>query len=251
MNRKSKIYILLLVWTAAIVQFFVNKGVNREDKMLEAMALADVTSYESEISAYGFYGNGYISDETKKQMLIRLAGKLGVTSGYAITEDDSSDGAVITFQKEGTEGDTKIQIVTMKESDEAGNVLYENYLSMEVKLHQKTELSSNISREIEELYLDIGIEPVMNMYVGGISPGRMTEEEMEQEIEDFFDLMHADVVCQEKFDNVYTVYGYSSDLSNYVYQNDEKVNVNIAFSYDETSDETCIHMAVPFVDRSY
>lgn len=250
MNRKAKIYIILLVWTAAIVQFFVNKGINREDKMIEAIVLADVTDYESEVSAYAYYGNGFISDGTKRQMLIRLAGKLGISDGYEITAEDSLDGSVMTFKKQGAEGDTTIRLVTMKQGDR-GNRVYENYLSIEVRLHEKVELSGSVRREIEELYLNLGMEPVMNLYVGGVTMGGMSEAEMQQQIDDFFSLMNAELVCQESFDNVYTVYGYTSDLPDYVYQNDEKVNVNIAFVYDESEDRTQIHMAVPFVDRSY
>lgn len=250
MNRKSKIYILLLVWTAAVVQFFINKGIDREEKMIEAIALYDVTEYESEISAYGFYGNGYISEGTREQMLIRLAEKLGVTSDYEITAEHSLDGDVVSFRKKGLEGDTLIQLVTMKE-ETSGSYNYENYLSMEIRLHQKVDLSYAVRQEIEELYLSLGIEPTMNLYVGGVKPGGISDEEMKRQTAEFFDLMKADFVCEEQFDNVYTIYGYSSELDDFVYQNDEKVNVNIAFVYDESNDRTQIHMAVPFVDRSY
>jgi hypothetical protein len=95
------------------------------------------------------------------------------------------------------------------------------------------------------------MEPVLNLYAGGVTAGRLTEEEMAEKTQDFLDIMHASQVLEEQFGNVYTVYGYTSDLSDYVYQNEEKVNVNIAFSYDEEADETRIHMAVPFVDKSF
>lgn len=251
MNKKARIYLIILVWTAAIVQLFINKGINREDGVIDAMAMAEVSDCEAEISVYGFYGNGYISDETKEQMLIRLAGKLGIDSGYEITKEASTDGSVSTFQKNGVEGDTKIQIITMTGTDDLGGDSYENYLSMKVVLHQKTELAGSLSRELEALYESLGMEPVLNLYAGGVTAGRLTEEEMAEKTQDFLDIMHASQVLEEQFGNVYTVYGYTSDLSDYVYQNEEKVNVNIAFSYDEEADETRIHMAVPFVDKSF
>lgn len=39
--------------------------------------------------------------------------------------------------------------------------------------------------------------------------------------------------------------------SEYVYQNDYKVNVNIAFTYDEAEDITYIHRGLPFIDKSF
>ena len=47
------------------------------------------------------------------------------------------------------------------------------------------------------------------------------------------------------------VYAYSTGINEFVYQDGEKVNVNIAFTYDAENDVTLIHRAIPFIDKSF
>ena len=67
----------------------------------------------------------------------------------------------------------------------------------------------------------------------------------------FLENMDAKVVEQVEFDNTFLMYGYSKNIDEYVFQNEDKINVNIAFDYDQLEDVTYIHMGVPFVDRSF
>ncbi len=251
MNKKAKIYILLLIWTAAVVQFFINRGIDREEKIVEALAVTEASPYAAEVSAYGYYGNGFLSDEVKERMVKNLAAKLGVTSGYEVESRYSDDGEVTTLSKKGSMGDTVVKVISMNGTDETGGSVIENYILIEVVLHESVDSAYTINKNISEICEDIGVDITTNIYVGGIIQGQMTEEEMQKNKEDFLDMMNAYEVCADEFDNVYTVYGYTGDIPDFVYQNESRVNVNIAFSYDEESDLTYVHMAIPFVDKSY
>ena len=76
-------------------------------------------------------------------------------------------------------------------------------------------------------------------------------DEMEVAVEDFLRGMGARAVAEYEIEGAYMTYGYSDDIDEYVYQDDEKVNVNIAFSYDEAEDVTRIYWGIPFVDKSF
>ena len=81
--------------------------------------------------------------------------------------------------------------------------------------------------------------------------GRQSEQAREKLVAAFLDCMDAKEVCGNRTEELYTIYGYTRHEREYVYQNGERVNVNIALTYDETQDKTRIHMAVPFISRSY
>lgn len=79
----------------------------------------------------------------------------------------------------------------------------------------------------------------------------MTEDEMQKTTADFFDTMHAKKRNEIELQDTLCIYGYSDNVPEYVYQNDHKVNVNIAFTYDEAEDITYIHRGLPFIDKSF
>ena len=79
----------------------------------------------------------------------------------------------------------------------------------------------------------------------------MTEDEMQKATADFFDTMHAKKRNEIELQDTLCIYGYSDNVPEYVYQNDHKVNVNIAFTYDQAEDITYIHRGLPFIDKSF
>lgn len=292
MDSKKKIFIAVIVCAAVVVQVFMNQSIDRENTMVSVMANMDTQNVESEVKAYGYFQDGYLSEDTKNSMLKKLAQEIGIEGGYQIDSVNRLDGRVTTLTKIGKNGDTKIQIITMIKAEEEntnlaylnrvaeengvedifgkqeekqeenqetkqaekqeGNVsAYENYFSVEIVLHDQPKGVVKTYHKVENMMTELGISPMMNLYIRGVKSGKMTEQEMEETEVDFLEEMRAKKVEAQHFDNVYTVYGYTSDLDDFVYQNSKKVNVNLAFSYDDLYDETVIHMAVPFVDKSY
>ena len=81
--------------------------------------------------------------------------------------------------------------------------------------------------------------------------GRLTEVEMKEEIDTYFEELNAKHISYDEFQNTIIAYGYSKDIDEFVYQDRDKVNVQIAFSYDENSDVTIMHTAVPFIDGAF
>ena len=66
MNKKSKIYVLVLIWAAALLQLFINSSINREENMVEqVISYGTDNLYESTVKAYAYYGNEVISTDKK------------------------------------------------------------------------------------------------------------------------------------------------------------------------------------------
>lgn len=251
MNKKSKLYILALVWVGAIIQICINEGINREEKIVEALNIYDSNPYEAKISAYGYYGDGFISESVKASMVTNLAKELGVTSGYSVDHVYGGSCQSTNLKKEGVIGDTTIKVLSMEVDDKEGNAKIEQYIMIDTELHQSIEASYDYKEKVEELLKSYGVKATLNIYVSTKVDGVIDEITRENIKEKFLTMMRASEIESGEFADVYTIYGYTRDIDDYVYQNGKKVNVNIAFSYDDEIDETVIHMAIPFVDKSY
>lgn len=253
MNKKSKIYLVVLIWAAALLQLTINNSINREKMMVEqAMSQGVENLISGSTKAYGYYGDQELSKPAKESMVKSLAKKLGITSGYELSCDNIRNGRKTTLTKLGQHGDTTISVITLDVEDEYGQPIVENYVMVEISLKGSgAKATSNYYDELREIYGELGMNPTTNLYLCSQEKGRLVESEMEQYVEEFLANTDAKAVETMEFDNNYLVYGYSKNISEYVYQDDEKINVNIAFSYDQAEDVTYIHMGVPFVDRSF
>ena len=253
MSSKSKIYVLVLIWAAALIQLFISHSINREEKMVEQAMSDGVNNLtESSVKAYAHYSDDELSDEARVLIVRNIAGELGVTSGYELNQRVDGDNHTLELKKYGKHADTKIKVISLVEENKYKELVNENYIMIEIDLKGNAcSMADTYVEELEELYKDLGMDANTNVYTCSQHPGEMSEQEKKQEISQFLESMDASQVELVSFDGVSSCYGYSSNIDQYVFQGDEKVNVNIAFTYDEEQDVTYIHRAIPFIDKSF
>ncbi len=253
MNKKSKIYLVVLIWVAVLLQLAINNSINREAKMVEQVMSYGVDNLtEARVKAYAHYGNQNISTSGKEEIVKNLANKLGITSGYALEHKTVGDTKTTYLVKEGKQGNTTIKIITLNNVDGYNQSITENYIMVEILLKKSAgQEAYNYKNLLSDIYKDLGMTASTNIYLCNQTKGKLSDTELQAEITKFLTEMDAKEVETMEFDNVYTLYGYSRNIEEYVYQNDTPVNVNIAFTYDETEDITYIHKAVPFIDISF
>lgn len=253
MNKKSKIYLLVLIWAAALLQLVINNSINREKMMVEQVMSQGVENLmEGSTKAYAYYGDQELTDSAKEEMAKSLAKKLGITTGYEVNHTDSYNGRTTILTKLGQYGDTTIKVISLNVKDDYDQSTVENYVMVEIKLKGAYARStSNYCDTLKEMYEELGMNPTTNIYLCSQEKGQLVSSEQQHIVDDFMKNMNAKSVKKVEFDETYLIYGYSKSIEEYVYQNEEKVNVNVVFDYDQEEDVTYIHMGIPFVDRSF
>ncbi len=253
MNRKSKIYVLVLIWAAALLQLFINSSISREEKMVEqVISYGTDNLHESTVKAYAYYGNEVITPEKKEAIVKHLANEISLETGYEIYSKETDDSAITTLEKKGAQADTTIKVISLIGKDDYGQPLQENYILMEIILKGSAGSTAYTYKDtLDTLYKDLGMTPTTNIYMCSQTKGELTESEMENIVSSFLQSVDANETERLTLDNTLCIYGYSKNIDEYVYQNNEKVNVNIAFTYDSNEDITYIHRGIPFIDKSF
>lgn len=257
MNTKTKVYVILLIWGAVVLQFAVNRSINREEVLVEQVFSTGVEQVQqSNVKAFGVYGNETISDKTKETIVKRVANMLGIDAGYTIVASTEENGTTTSrstrLTKKGEQGNTDVSLITVNEKDAYNQEIITQYLLVEIELKgQAGAATTGVKSELCNIYKDLGIEPSVNMHMMSKRKGKLTEDEMNTQIDTLFDELNAKHVSYDEFQSTIMAYGYSKDIEDYVYQGKEKVNVQIAFSYDEKNDVTIMHTAVPFIDGAF
>lgn len=251
MQKKAMVYIFILVWVVVAIQFVVNASMVKDDQLIEAFSVVSTIPVESDVEAYGYFGDMYLSEDTKEKMLVNLADKLGVRDGYEMHSLEGDSFSKSQLIKDGAFARTDLQIISMSTQDENGEDILQQYFYATVTIYNSVDHILYYRDLLEDTFSDIGMKADVNIYLAGEMDGELDKDKKEWLVAAFLEAMEAEEVCGNRTKDMYTIYGYTKNEREYVYQNSEKVNVNIAVTYDEETNRTRIHMAVPFISKSY
>lgn len=251
MQKKAAIYILILIWMVVAVQLVVNASISKEDQIIEAFGVVDTIPVESDVEAFGYFGDMYLSPDTKEQMLMNLAAKLGVTDDYLLESYEGDSFSRSQLIKDGVFARTDLQIISMDTQDENGDSVIQEYFYATITVYNSVDHILYYRDLLEDTFESIGMKADVNIYLAGEIEGQLEDSKKDWLVSAFLEAMEAEEICGSRSEEMYTIYGYTKNEQEYVYQNSEKVNVNIAITYDEENDKTRIHMAVPFITKSY
>lgn len=100
-KRSAKIYMVLLVWIAAALQFFINEKLDIEEVFAGVQEADAQIQINAEVSAWGVYqvAHSHLTPTAIKNLLLNTAEYFGLTSGeLTVTGQDDS---ITTFQSNG------------------------------------------------------------------------------------------------------------------------------------------------------
>lgn len=101
MKRSAKIYMVLLVWIAAALQFFINEKMDIEEVFAGVQEADAQMQIDADVSAWGVYqvAHSHLTPTAIKNLLLNTAEYFCLTSGeLTVTGQDES---IITFQSNG------------------------------------------------------------------------------------------------------------------------------------------------------
>ncbi len=250
MQKKTMTYILILIWMVIAAQMVVNISLEPKDKIVEAFHVVSSIPVESNVEVYGHFGDMQLTVAEKEQMLKNLAKQLDITEGYELYSMDGDAYAKSCFILDGAYAKTDMQIISVDTENEGGNPITSQYIYVTITFYNEVENILEGRDMLVELFDSIGVEASTNIYLEGEIKGNLPTAKREWLVQAFLEAMEAKEVCGNRDQLLYTIYGYTENEKQYVYQNGEKVNVNIAITYDEENDKTLLHMAVPFINKS-
>lgn len=251
MKESGKISIIAVVWLAFIVQLLINRDLQRSGDVVEAFSNTDAMPVEACISTYGDFGDMELTSETKNVMLRNLAYQLGITDGYEITASEGNAYRESTLTKNGKYGKTVIQIASLDLTNEKNETTTKQVILCDVTVYDDLEYAMECKELLEDIYEEIGMDPTLNVYLKGKSQGVLSEQSRKELVDSVFEELHASKVQEMDNDAFYCVYGYSSQFDHVIYQNGEKINVNLAITYHEEEDMTYLHLAIPYISQSF
>lgn len=244
--------ILLVLWAAAGAKWLAGKFLFAPREMTEVFAEANTKLSESTLEIIAEYGDEFLTIEDKKELLRYLAAGIGLTLEDDISVIEEKDRQAVVYQKQAKQAETVLKCVTLGENDtkEAART---HYLFIRICIYQDTgEYLSSYQKRVRTLLTKLGAkEQNCTVQFAGNFAGKLTVAQLNEISDRLLASLEANVVCENRTEELYTVYGYVKGQKHSITVDGKKINVQIAASYEEEKDRTKIYLATPIISGDW
>lgn len=248
--RKILIVVILFLGLILADRVFTENIKYGGEELVEAFGNTKFRIEDTELNVWGEYIPKYMKKEEMAEVVENVALKLGIKEYH---EDfvDVKDKKVYTIEKSSKDAHTKIQLVEIVESTDNGTFKARNYLTISIKLYDKYKSIGYYENRLVKLYDQMEIVPTKGLIITASQYGEVSIEVAQEVMEGIVLALKGEVKSIVALDEVNSVYGYSKYMEDFVVANGERINMDLAISYNEKEEKTYLYVATPVITFEY
>ncbi len=251
--KRTKItaYIAAVLWIAVITQIMVNRVFQEDARITEAFVKINTEEMQSSIEIAGEYRTGFLSDEDKKKLICDLAAEIGLTIDKEISVWEEGTRSEYYFYKQAKRASSEIKIISV-EQEEDDVIKMKHYLIVRLTICEGIQSIDRYKAILEKAFDRIEARDVqVTLRYEGNREGDMTTEQKHELAQLLVDELQGRIALEYDEGDIFTVYGYTGMLKEYVTTLDNKINIQIAISYNELTNKTRIELATPIMEEDW
>ncbi len=249
-NRSIWIFVIVL-WAAVLFYLISRQNYYKEEKIIEAFMQTPYSAVKSRTEAFGTLSGSYLIEEEREKLVKEIANMLGITEPYSLEKMESEEMQSVVLCKPARQAVTNI--VYQLKTTPNGQMETESsqYISISIEMTDSVDSGIRYKDMLERIFEIYGIKGEVSLSFTGEIAGNLSLKERNNFAEKLINNISGKVVRQFRSDELFTVYGYSRRLEEYEEVAGEKMNFNLAVSYDEERDVTQIYLAIPYIMEDY
>lgn len=269
----------------------VSANVIAENSLEKVFKNSNIHKADCEIEGYYYLGEKYYGESGSLELIDKIAERLGVNSEYYYDKYRTDAGSVAVMKKEGKSSELELELITTEYQESQNVIAQRNYLSVSLNIKGSLEsgyyyknLIEKTMKEIckeenddkansenilendkkssntvngekaankdEEVSTSI-ISQNLYMVIKGKIYGEIDKGQENKIAKGILKSFQAKEIFNGQNDEHMNVYGYTEILSDYVAIGSDKININIAFSYNEKENITYVYVGSPIVNYDY
>lgn len=245
------IYIVAVLWIGAFAQILVNKAFMSDARIIEAFAKTDTSINESELTVTAYYGEVYLTQADKEQLIAHIGAALGLSEEYSIENIQKDNKVISRFSRKGANANTQIQCISLMDAKEKTRGT-KQYITINLKLFRENNSILAYKEILETTMKGLKVKDYQSIVkFASVYDGALSEEERDSLVKNVLDKLHANVVSEKKEKELYTVYAYTGLVKDYLVVTGKRINLNLVVTYDEQKDKTNLYLATPVLNEDY
>lgn len=281
------VLLVQLVYGKLAPEKSVSANAIAENSLEKVFQNNNIHEADCEIEGYYYLGEKYYGESGSLELIDKIAERLGVNSEYYYDKYRTDTGSVAAMKKEGKSSELELELITTEYQESQNVIAQRNYLSVSLNIKGSLEsgyyyknLIEKTMKEIcreenddkansenekkssntvngekaankdEEVSTSI-ISQNLYMVIKGKIYGEIDKGQENKIAKGILKSFQAKEIFNGQNDEHMNVYGYTEILSDYVAIGSDKININIAFSYNEKENITYVYVGSPIVNYDY
>ncbi len=251
-RTKVTLYMAMVLWVAVGTQLIVNRVFQEDFKITEAFIKSNTEEMQSSIEVVAEYKTGFLSDGDKKNIILGLAEAIGLTVDEEITVWQEGTRSEYFFFKQAKQATSEIKIVSMEQDVEEDVIEMRHYIIVRLNILKGIQSVDQYKVILEDALEKIGFNSrQFTLKFEGNREGNLSNEQKHEVALLLVEELQGEIALEYDEGDLYTVYAYTGMLNEYVTSMGNKINVQIAITYNELTNKTKIALATPVLNESW
>lgn len=249
--KKNIIFGAAVLAVIIAVQTVFNIQNSKEEEIISAFSQMDFTQTGSNIEAVVNYGNTYMNEETKKELMYSIADQIGIKEPLEYNTEQNTKGSTITIKKTSDNVEVLIKYVSIENEVEENVLELEQYIIINMKFKEGIESAVSYKNLIEKIFTKMELKAKTTLNLTGSYNGKLEDSVKDSIVDNLLKAIGGKIVVQKKDSDIYNIYAYTDFVDDFITVEKKKVNVNIAVDYDENTGTTNILLSTPIINTDY
>lgn len=249
--KRIWVYIAIVLWLGIAGKYIVQRLSVPSVSLGEVFEETAFSDMQTVVEAYGDYGVCYLSDEEKTDLVENMAGAIGLDSRYKIETIRSDELAVTELIKDSINGEVVLKAITEEKKNTDGSIASHQSVYVKITAYNNVDCAMDYKELVEGMFDAMGIEGNVNVNLSGSLEGNLNYEQRNALTDSLLKGLNAEVVVENRDTDIFTVYGYTQGIKQYISIGGEKINVNIAIGYNELDNTTQVYLSSPVSSLDY
>lgn len=251
--RRTRItlYMAAVLWIAVATQVIVNRMFQQEAQITEAFIKSETQEMQSGIEILAEYHTELLNDSDKRNLIYKIADAIGLIVDDDITVWEEETRSEYFFFKQAKQATTEIKVVSLEQEEDKSTGL-KHYIIVKLNILQGIDSIDKYKNILEETLADLGAtSEQITMKYEGSRDGDLTNLQKREIAELLVGELQGKIALEYDEGDLYTIYAYTGMLNDYVTSVGNKINIQIAITYNEITNKTKISLATPINNESW
>lgn len=250
-RTKITLYMVAVLWVAVVTQMAVNRVFKEDFKITEAFVKSNTEEMQSSIEVVAEYETGFLSEASKKGLILSLADAIGLKVDEDISVWEEGARSEYFFFKQAKQATSEIKVVSV-EQNEKDAIKMKHYIIIRLSILQGIHSIDIYKTILEEALEELGVEnKQITLQFEGNREGNLSTKQKHEIAVLLIEDLQGKIALEYDEGDLFTVYAYTGMLNEYVSSMGNKINVQIAITYNELTNKTKITLATPILNESW
>ena len=226
----------------------IGNNKNGEKTLLSTFNNSQFETIQINLNSWGLLNQSFSSLEEMKDQSKIITDALEIHKIDHIEEKESDTFKELTTTRISKHAKTTVKLESIRyEEEDTANT----YAIIDIILYGQYDSIPSLKEEIDLIFAENNIDPTTNITITGTLNQKLTKEQKQSLSKKMMREIGSNIEEVYETEKIYSVYGYTRLIDDWLMSNGKKMNVNLAFRYNEYEQKTYLYLATPVITVEY